>query len=218
MKIDYENRARIIKSGLPKILSAYNKAILLFNKCVSNPKFTYGQYDNYMSLFILEAKIEKIKEEAYNKFNIDIESEVNEDMIEAYKINRASWQRQKRLRKKIVKMFSKPCLFLTLTFDNHYLDSTSDATKRTYVSRILNQFKVPYIANVDYGKKNNRLHYHAIIQIDRVNHRCWPYGAINFEKIRILNSKALSKYLDKLTNHAIKETCKGNRLIYSKNV
>ena len=77
-----------------------------------------------------------------------------------------------------------------------------------------------YVANVDYGAKNHREHYHAVVMCDNIDHKSWRYGAINFKRINydadIDTINKLSMYVAKLTNHAIKETCKRCYLIYPK--
>ena len=127
---------------------------------------------------------------------------------------------------------SGKCLFLTLTFTDKVLDSTSPETRRRYVSYYLKQFGVPYIANIDFGTADayiddngnerqgtKREHYHAVIQTDKIDLSEWhKYGAIKLEKIRASQNDniRLAKYVSKLTNHAIKETTKRACLIYSR--
>ena len=78
-----------------------------------------------------------------------------------------------------------------------------------------------YVANIDYGSKNKREHYHALINCDKVDFKSWrKYGNINAKRVRnkdIESDKTkLSKYIAKLSNHAIKETTKRSCLIYSR--
>lgn len=105
------------------------------------------------------------------------------------------------------------CVFLTLTFDDDVLNSTSEETRRRYVSRWLKSKSDYYIANIDYGSEKEREHYHAIINC-RVD-TSWVGGSINFKKIVNKNPKALAKYINKLTNHALKSSTKDNKIIYS---
>lgn len=81
---------------------------------------------------------------------------------------------------------------------------------------------VHYILNIDYGKKNDRLHYHCIVgtnvsdnlrfHLDNV-YPCFSYT----ERIRLNSNdfRKVSKYLDKLTNHAVKDTTKKSRVLYN---
>lgn len=144
----------------------------------------------------------------------------NELYKEGHKINKASYERRNRLEKRISKWLNEyNCIFLTLTFTDKTLKATTIETRRRYVTRALKQMSDKYIANIDYGTKNEREHYHAIVVADKVNHKIWSdYGAINFERIKqSSDSVKLAKYVVKLTNHAIKESTQQNRVIYSKN-
>ena len=146
--------------------------------------------------------------------------------IEALKINQANYKRQKTLKERIEKIIktSKNTYFITLTFTDNVLESTSEKTRRRYITRYLKQFDV-YVANVDYGSKNDREHYHAVVgtskDIKEIN-QYWTkkYGFVKNEKVRINrkdNGIKLAKYVSKLSNHAIKNTNKRNVIIYSRN-
>lgn len=108
------------------------------------------------------------------------------------------------------------CVFVTLTFDDECLKNTSPLTRRNYVKRFFNSQDLIYVANIDFGqddKFTRREHYHAICH-DYVDCSKWKY-IINFEKIRYhdKSSKKLSKYINKLTNHATKIGACGSRLL-----
>lgn len=126
--------------------------------------------------------------------------------------------RYSRLHKKIEEMlFSGTCIFLTLTFTDEVLANTNEQTRRKYVSRCLKKYNTKYIANIDYGEKNEREHYHAIILTENFNHKDWQYGIVNFERVKQTSDcKALANYINKLTNHAVKKTTKRNHMIYSR--
>ncbi|MBE5735419.1 MAG: hypothetical protein E7361_03130 [Clostridiales bacterium] len=139
-------------------------------------------------------------------------------------------RRQKilRLKKKLTHVITNyDCLWLTLTFRDDVLDNTSEKTRRIYISRFLKSLNVPfYVANIDFGDKVKNLdslereHYHAVIQSDYLDMSLYNYGFIYVERIRnTTNSiKKISKYINKLTAHAYKDSTKGlNRLIYSRN-
>lgn len=137
---------------------------------------------------------------------------------EAFRVNRASYCRVKRLKNRISSLLEQPCLFLTLTFTDEVLANTSKDTRRQYVRRYLQQFG-SYVGNIDYGKEHDREHYHAILQYDgKLDHNEWQEkcGNIDFQRVKNPNSVAMSKYISKLTNHAIKETTQGCRIIYSR--
>jgi hypothetical protein len=143
----------------------------------------------------------------------------------ASNINKAWYKRSKRVREHVEYLFSLDCelIFLTLTFDDAVLKSTSPETRRKYVARWLKKASPVYVANVDYGETKGREHYHALVcsrisdsLADEWRKHC---GNVNFKKIRKdeKSKKAVPRYISKLTNHAIKETAnKGSRIIYSK--
>ena len=137
---------------------------------------------------------------------------------EAQKINHAYICRVKRLKKKIATMLeSGNCIFLTFTFTDLVLEKTNADTRRQKVRRFLSAYNCEYVANIDFGKKNGREHYHALIQCDKVDYSAFDYGAVNGERVRSTNDFVkLAKYISKLTNHAIKDTAKGSRIIYNR--
>jgi len=132
--------------------------------------------------------------------------------------------RVQRLRKKLrYRIENYNCLWLTLTFRDDVLDNTSKATRRAYIRRYLKSLNIPFgVANIDYGDKEKnpdsleREHYHAVIQSDRVEPSTYPYG---FCKIKAISThgrsvECISEYINKLTNHAYKDSTGRERLIY----
>lgn len=134
-------------------------------------------------------------------------------------LNRNRQARTKRLNDKINKMtYLGQCIFVTLTFNDNSLQNTTEVTRRRYVSRYLKEQSDYYIANIDYGGIGGREHYHAVV-FGRLDLEKWhKYGGIDVERIKssLSDNLKVSKYISKLTNHAIKNTCKNKRLIYSK--
>lgn len=142
---------------------------------------------------------------------------------EGEKLNNARYARTSRLRSRIINLLTAPCVFVTLTFTDKVLDTTSYKTRRKYVARYLKSLGVPYVANYDTGEKRGREHYHGIVQLYKINVEAlheWldNYGNIDVERIVNPHSKRLARYISKLTNHAIKDTCKQCRVIYSRDV
>lgn len=137
---------------------------------------------------------------------------------EALKINHAHYARVKRLKKKIANMLNNgTCIFLTFTFTDEVLANTTADTRRQKVRRFLSSYNCDYVANIDFGTKNDREHYHALIQTEKVDYSAFNYGALNGQKVRSANDNVkLAKYIAKLTNHAIKDTTKLNRIIYNR--
>ena len=144
---------------------------------------------------------------------------------ECERINNAFYKKRLRLRNTISNMLSKgQCLFLTFTFTDKSLNNLSAKTRNRYVRNFLASYNTQYVANIDFGGKNNREHYHAIILADHVDLKKWhKLGRIHVlfvkydkDKQNDNTAEILAKYVAKLTNHAIKETTKRNCLIYSR--
>lgn len=137
--------------------------------------------------------------------------------------------------------------FCTLTFRPDVLASTSPETRKTYVARFLKATFGAYVANLDYGGKNGREHYHAVGFLSGTALDGLPpkfeallaegykpaFKALGealakpwvdkcgFAKLELVKAKdssraRLAKYQTKLTAHALKETGKAPRLIYSR--
>ena len=136
-------------------------------------------------------------------------------------INDARRKRRKRVASKIGNVVGfGGCLFLTLTFNDATLASTSEETRRKYVRRFLKASSAIYVANIDYGGKKGREHYHALVLASHIDLKPWhSYGAIDVEHVRTGEEDVVkvSKYVAKLSNHAMK--CNDGvapRIIYSR--
>lgn len=189
----------------------------------------------------------------YSKMDFDTSQELRcffnstrrEDLLEAEKIIKAEYNRITRLRSRISLFLNckEPTNFLTLTFSDKILQNSTPTDRRRYVQRYLKSQSSYYIANIDYGEKKGREHYHAVI-LGKIDLEPWrKYGHILSEKVgnrkeltrknvpkryrnldeptqkRLMladTEKKISKYVAKLTNHAIKETTKRSVMIYSK--
>lgn len=158
-----------------------------------------------------------------------ISNNLLKELQECEKINKAEYERTKRLKKRVARMLlGGPCVFLTLTFTDNTLAETTQKQRRVAVCRLLKQLNCVYIANIDYGAdktKTMREHYHALVQVASISTdfmRMWrkKYGNIDAKKVRLRDSDTtttkMSKYIAKLSNHAIKETARRGALIYSR--
>ena len=137
----------------------------------------------------------------------------------ANNLNRASYQRTARLKERIREaVASGSAWFITITFAPETLNNTNEKTRRIYVSRWLKSLTPFYVANIDYGKTRGREHYHAVITSDKRPPKTWNYGFVDILKVKTTDNDTtrISKYISKLTNHAIKHTTKGKRIIYSR--
>lgn len=140
---------------------------------------------------------------------------------ECKRIYKARLSRVSRLKKRVSKMLnSGQCVFLTFTFVDGALKNLSAQTRKDYVRRFLNDLQCPYVGNIDFGKTNGREHYHALVQNNYVSYTDWLYGNLDGIKVRIgaddTDVAKISRYIAKLTNHAIKETAKNSYILYSR--
>ena len=154
----------------------------------------------------------------------------------ANNLNIATRKRKNRVRSRCETfVLSGKAIFLTLTFSDDVLAKTSEKTRRRYVTRFLASQASRYVANIDYGNDGKkraykdakgkervstaREHYHALVYAPRVDFKAWQYGGIDAERVNSTkgDSQAVSKYVAKLTNHAMKMNGgKAPRLIYSR--
>lgn len=143
-----------------------------------------------------------------------------DELKECERINHAHLERNLRLKKRIRLIFKfKEVKFITLTFTDEILAKTSQETRKKYVKRYLNSFAFDYVANIDYGSLNGREHYHAVVGYDiLLTTPKWEYGFSYIQNVTKCEKtdEILAKYVSKLTNHAIKNTTKGNKIIYAR--
>ena len=197
--IDYEYKARILNTSLCKEINTIDRRRYMTEAfgIIEDTNFDY----DFEEMMLLAS--------GYS----------SKDIKEARKINHARYKRTERLERRIMSyLLQGKCLFVTLTFNDDVLSSTSMETRRRYVARFLKSQSSLYVANIDFGKTTKREHYHAVIVKDRIEANSWPYGFDSYKKIRCdkLGPLKLAKYISKLTNHAIKETTKRCCYIYSR--
>ena len=206
-----------------------------------------SKYDNAFKRKVLLKEIDKkvalVKRDNYKKvvvnYLIDNDGEVfyslptnswNEmlapyrkgyNMIDcADRLNESKYRKAKKVRDKITSLvLSNTALFITLTFNDKTMAKTDTEKRRRLVQRYLKQNCNEYVANIDFGKTNGREHYHAVVSDTLCLQSWFKYGSIDVMHIRPFESspKALSKYITKLTNHALKVGSIAPRLIYSRN-
>lgn len=145
-----------------------------------------------------------------------------EEWEEILKINKANYNRRTRLQNRVSEIITQnESLFLTITFNDDALNSSTPIERRKWIARYLKKSNSIYVANIDFGKTNHREHYHAVVGCNHVDPKEWKHGTVNFEHIRLKKDTKndivkISKYIAKLTNHAIKETTKRSALLYSR--
>lgn len=204
------------------IIATYAKSLFYFHPTEKSLAL-YSDYQLYVGLFPSYEDVKFLKNETFFKIlYIRLRSRtlvVSSDYLKflfRFFSNRS--KKISRLRSRLSLMFLKPCVFVTLTFNDVVLASTNFKTRRTYVSRFLKSFNTLYVANVDYGKLNGREHYHAVLQCESIPLNCWYYGVSHVEKCYnyCYSSSKLSHYIVKLVNHALKSTTRSSKILYSR--
>lgn len=140
------------------------------------------------------------------------------------KLLNARIQKVGRIKKRLLYLLIryKYIWFCTFTFNNSYINKC-ERTKRDLIKSVLNTHDFKYILNIDYGKKNQRQHFHCIIasDIDMDLNQYFQSYYIGGYSLSIQCKKGLddltrlTKYIDKLVNHCIKATTNRQRLVYN---
>lgn len=174
------------------------------------------------SSFFTEFKYHYKMQILYRIGKIDSLPQSTVDFIEAYQygyiyercvqLSNNRFKRIARLRARIRTLLTcGDAYFVTLTFSDLCFNTTSAKTRRTYATRFLKSLcdNVNYVANVDYGDKNGREHYHAVVNCLPSRSLCaWWYkycGIYHVEKIRPTSSeRVLALYVDKFKLHNMK--------------
>lgn len=124
---------------------------------------------------------------------------------------KAIWKAQHRIEERLENMLASNAsvLFLTITFDDEHLpikEQEFDTESQVYHYLRLQPGIISFVANTDYGKKNGRFHWHAVVLTTRdVTHHGWNNGSVDF--VRVKKSSVplrLSRYIVKLKQHATK--------------
>jgi hypothetical protein len=205
--INYIDKQRVLQKGLHLVQKRLSKQTYKALKSIDWNKEKYSQIDfsEYNEMLKLN---EKFKDFFGDDWNI------------AQRLNHNEYKRVRRLKEKMLEsVLSDNALFLTLTFNSDTIARTTIPTRRRYVARYLKSQSAFYIANIDFGARNGREHYHAVVVGQSIDYKAWhSLGAIKGLKIAPTRNDTtrVSKYVAKLSNHAIKETTKQFRLIYSR--
>ena len=201
------DKQRVLLKGLNLVQKKLSKQIYIAYKSIDRNVEKYSDMDftEYHELLEINNKFKEF---------------FGDDWLIAQRLNSNEYKRVKRLKDKMLNsVLSNQAIFLTLTFTDDTLARTTIPTRRRYVSRYLKSQSDYYIANRDFGATNAREHYHAVVISKKVDYSMWRrFGAINSKRIAPTQTSnvRVSKYVAKLSNHAIKETATQQRLIYSK--
>lgn len=202
--IDYDFKSKVMSSDIFKDFKRISKSLYRYYDTLVNGVV----YDNSYGMTYQKAG------ELYNYYEVNFPKEFKE----CKRIWHAHLSRVSRLKKRVESIVSRgDCVFVTLTFNEKSMQY-KESVRKQYVKEYLSSLECAYVANIDYGKKYEREHYHALVAVDRVDFKEWKYGRINGK--RVLNHtndiSRISKYIAKLVNHAIKETNKRQVVMYSR--
>lgn len=133
------------------------------------------------------------------------------DVKELLRVRNNRKQKKKRVNAALREMFQAQdnVHFVTLTFRPDVMETTSAKTRHRYVLGFLSEHCRDYIGNIDYGGKNGREHYHAVVAFDgppAIN--AWQYGLSSVKPVKKGNDNSvyrMSAYIVKLQNHAGKD-------------
>lgn len=193
--------------------------------CIKNELITNGIYKNFLQtrkkLYLNGLDYRTI--EHYCNFD-------KIELRECFRIYNANHQRKKNGFNELCKwMFAIQntqtykdfeIVFGTLTFKDKVLDSTSARTRARYITKFLSNQTYHYMANIDFGNKNNREHYHFIAMIEKkMNLSKWKYGGNKVEVVPTTSQDIASvkNYLMKLNNHSYKESTRQQRILKDRN-
>ncbi|MCQ2969596.1 MAG: hypothetical protein MJ191_05715 [Clostridium sp.] len=143
-----------------------------------------------------------------------------DDKSTEYRFLRSCFKRKYNANKRVKKILEKYEFnyFVTLTLKDEFLNYDIK-TLITYARRYIKGISLNFLGNTDYGKVNNRLHFHFIIGRNEelnFNNTIWKYGYYNFKRVYKSNDYLkIANYITKLTLHALKNGSK-TRLIYSR--
>lgn len=136
--------------------------------------------------------------------------------------SKAEIMKKYRLKKAIINILKNhlnESYFITLTFNNDILENTTKAKRLLIIKNYLNNQTDKYILNCDYGKLNEREHYHAlVIAKDKfINFTLYnlKYGHIQSRPLNLNKNQSIESQTKILLNHALKETSE-SKIYYSR--
>lgn len=191
-------------------------------------KGLFSKYCLYSAIENNEYKEIKIKEPIYNSLELILKSKnikLNDNLIvEMARYDKRKNDRKRTTKKRIEKMINlykqdreRIILFMTFTFDEKHINNTIKNDIRNIKEYFKKQDYIDYLFNIDYGKKYNRKHYHAIAIFNKkIDSSQWKQGNLDFVKIKInSNENALTQYILKLEQHCYKTTT-NEKVIYAR--
>lgn len=205
-KTDYKYRSDLLRSGLPAMVNAIDKSIYADILYRYDGRIIPCRFDPETALFL-------------QSFFVDRDPRA---YVECQKINKAQYGRVKRLRDRInlILVNGSAPTFCTLTFRDDVLERNNSDSLRQLARRYISAHCTLFVGNLDFGAENGRAHYHFVTDKTPPSSE-WEKiaGYAKFKLIRLgdkSSAEKLSRYVSKLTNHAIKETAARSHIIYSR--
>lgn len=176
---------------------------------------------------MFDSKLESqvIKYNQYLKRCFKTNTPVRLQNKEYERILNARYEKISRIKRRFVYLIQNYTYiyFCTFTFDNDLIKKC-DRTKKDCIKSSLHSFDsdIKFILNVDYGDKTEREHYHALVgthsPLSLRQHLKDTYPCrtgCEFVDIHTDDIKRLSKYINKLSNHCVKDSTKRKRIYFN---
>ena len=162
----YKNHRRTCKKRLESNLLLRNFVVELDNttNIVENAGYysycTYKQFDR-----TFDTQQTALRNIAKNNIDNFVDTYGVECFNAVNRLRDSMKKRKQRVKKRIRYMLANysEVVFLTLTFRNDVLHSTTLEQRKKEVTDFLKKIHHSYIANIDFGKKNGREHYHCVV-------------------------------------------------------
>ncbi|MEM4395820.1 MAG: hypothetical protein QXW48_04495 [Thermoplasmata archaeon] len=153
-------------------------------------------------------KIIKTILERYNELVKKYKNTPKESLLELafIRAKRQQYKYMSRIYKHVEKILNNEnAYFVTLTYSEKYINQGCQENAKKWAKKYMSH----YIGNDDYGSQGGRYHHHIFgnlldNKMDLV--KSWKYGSINVRKRYDYNNKAIGKYIQRLKNHAVKDS------------
>ena len=150
--------------------------------------------------------MQQVIEYNHNRYLDFKEGVVSDKVLEFERILCARYMKVSRVKKRLVWLISRfrYVYFITFTFDDKRLNQKEE-TRRKLIKRTLEQIQgSKWILNIDYGKKNEREHYHCILGLNNLD--------LDGDLIEYLFTNKTKELSDIYLDHKLK---KNSRIVYN---
>lgn len=217
-KISLNDKCYILNNLIPPEVIKY------FKQCKASVNIDSYNHEHNTDIksIIPYAEANDYLSELYNDYNLTYK------FLDNY--CNAEYQRLKRVRERVFEMVNFALqanwnmYFISNTFTDSALERTTEQSRRKAIIKWYEKVALEYVANIDYGTKNEREHYHGIVLVPNkipkklLSYWIKTYGGLKVKRVILtdISGTRLSKYITKLSAHAIKKSTKQNRVIYSR--